>query len=114
MKTSLSQLKKMGRIGAAVVALSASMLVVAPATDAAAATARNGNCESGEFCYYWGAGKFGSVSDFSGTANFANYGTTQPTCYDFKGVGTGKGQCVKNNAGSVWNRLRPHGQGLFQ
>ena len=33
-----------------------------------------------------------------------DYGTTQPSCYEFKGAGNGKGMCVKNNAASVWNR----------
>jgi hypothetical protein len=33
-----------------------------------------------------------------------NYGTTEPSCFDFKGPGLGQGQCIKNNAESVWNR----------
>ncbi|MGH3242723.1 MAG: SpoIID/LytB domain-containing protein, partial [Spirillospora sp.] len=41
-------------------------------------------------------------SDFTGSV--ADYGTAQPSCYDFKGAGNGKGKCVKNNAASVWNR----------
>ena len=44
----------------------------------------------------------GSVSDFTGSV--ADYGTKQPSCYDFKGAGNGKGMCVKNDAASVWNR----------
>lgn len=66
------------------------------------ATARDGVCDPGEFCYYWGANQFGSVSDF--TMSVGNYGTTEPTCFDFKGPGPGQGQCIKNNAESVWNR----------
>jgi hypothetical protein len=77
-------------------------LVVAVAGTASAATPRNGVCEVGEFCLYWGPGLTGSVSDFNGS--ISNYGSTQPTCYDFKGPGTGQGQCVKNNAMSAWNR----------
>ena len=78
-------------------------LVLAGTTAPAhAATARNGGCASGEFCLYYYSGQGGSVSDF--TASVSNYGSTQPGCYDFKGVGTGKGQCVKNNAESVRNR----------
>ncbi|TDE27650.1 peptidase inhibitor family I36 protein, partial [Actinomadura sp. 6K520] len=68
----------------------------------ASAAARNGVCESGEFCYYYNSNNAGSVSDFTGS--IANYGTEQPSCYDFKGPGNGKGQCIKNEAASVWNR----------
>ncbi|MFB4308535.1 peptidase inhibitor family I36 protein [Actinomadura sp. GTD37] len=68
----------------------------------ASAAARNGVCDSGEFCYYYNSGNAGSISDFTGS--IADYGTTQPSCYDFKGTGNGKGVCVKNNAASVWNR----------
>jgi len=92
----------MGRLGVATVALAASLTVVAPVTEAAAATARNGSCESGEFCLYYLGNRTGSVSDFSGSV--VNYGSTQPSCYEFRGPGLGQGQCVKNNAWSVWNR----------
>ena len=68
----------------------------------ASAAARNGVCETGEFCYYYNSGNAGSVSDFTGSV--ANYGTTQPSCYDYKGTGAGKGLCIKNDAASVWNR----------
>lgn len=57
---------------------------------------------SGEFCYYYNSGQEGSISDFTGLEN--DYGATQPSCYEFKGEGSGKGVCVKNNAASVWNR----------
>ncbi|NUT41226.1 MAG: hypothetical protein HOV86_14665 [Thermoactinospora sp.] len=68
----------------------------------AAAAARNGVCDTGEFCYYFNSNNQGSISDFAGSV--ADYATTQPTCYDFKGPGAGKGQCIKNAAASVWNR----------
>ncbi|GAA4235285.1 hypothetical protein GCM10022254_42230 [Actinomadura meridiana] len=68
----------------------------------ASAASRNGKCESGEFCYYFNSGNKGSISDFTGSVG--DYGTTQPSCYDFKGAGNGKGKCVKNNAASVWNK----------
>lgn len=42
------------------------------------------------------------MSDF--TTSIPEYGNTQPTCYDFKGPGVGKGECVKNNAASAYNR----------
>ena len=74
----------------------------ATATTADAATARNGKCETGEFCLYFNSGEKGSVSDF--TTSISDYGAKQPSCYDFKGTGNGKGKCVKNNAASVWNR----------
>ncbi len=68
----------------------------------AAAASRDGICNSGEFCYYFNSGEAGSISDFTGSLD--DYGATQPTCYEFKGAGNGKGVCVKNNAASVWNR----------
>lgn len=74
-----------------------------PATPSYAAqpTPRNGICEKGEFCYYYNSNQTGSVSDFTGS--LGNYGTTQPSCYEFKGTGNGKGRCIKNDAASVWN-----------
>ena len=68
----------------------------------ASAAGRDGVCNSGEFCYYYNSGEEGSISDF--TDSLDDYGATQPTCYEFKGAGNGKGVCVKNNAASVWNR----------
>ena len=73
-------------------------IVAAPAE----AAARNGKCEAGEFCYYYNSGNKGSVSDFKGSV--ADYGAKQPSCYEFKGSGAGKGRCIKNDAASVWNR----------
>ncbi|SDP33759.1 SpoIID/LytB domain protein [Pedococcus dokdonensis] len=68
----------------------------------ASAADRDGQCQSGEFCYYYNSNEAGSVSDF--TDSLDDYGDTQPTCYEFKGAGNGQGVCVKNNAASVWNR----------
>ncbi|TDD79306.1 hypothetical protein E1293_23820 [Actinomadura darangshiensis] len=68
----------------------------------AAAAGRDGTCDGGEFCYYFNSDNKGSISDFTGSVD--SYGTTQPSCYEFKGDGSGKGQCIKNNAASVWNR----------
>jgi hypothetical protein len=68
----------------------------------ASAAPRDGHCNSGEFCYYFNSNQAGSVSDFADSLD--DYGTTQPSCYEFKGAGAGKGICVKNNAASVWNR----------
>jgi hypothetical protein len=89
--------KTLTRVG--IIAAAATMM--ATATPAFAAS-RDGVCDTGEFCYYFNSGEAGSISDFTGS--IADYGTTQPSCYDFKGAGNGKGVCVKNNAASVWNR----------
>ncbi|MEV8516048.1 peptidase inhibitor family I36 protein [Dactylosporangium sp. NPDC051484] len=88
-------------ITAVAMALALATPVVAVASPANAA-ARDGVCESGEFCYYYNSDEAGSVSDF--TTSVGDYGTTEPSCYDFKGPGNGNGICVKNNAASVWNR----------
>jgi murein DD-endopeptidase MepM/ murein hydrolase activator NlpD len=95
----MSTLTKVLTMTTAAIALGgAATALMAPAS----AATRNGTCESGEFCYYFNSNNQGSVSDFTGS--IADYGTTQPSCYDFKGAGNGKGKCVKNNAASVWNR----------
>ncbi|HEV7648611.1 MAG TPA: peptidase inhibitor family I36 protein [Actinophytocola sp.] len=86
----------MSAIGGSVV------MVAAVAGTASAATPRNGVCEVGEFCLYWGPDRTGSLSDFNGS--IPDYGSIQPTCYDFKGAGQGQGVCVKDKATSAWNR----------
>ncbi|MFU8873842.1 peptidase inhibitor family I36 protein [Micromonospora sp. SL4-19] len=70
--------------------------------DTGTSGARNGSCDSGEFCYYYNSDNQGSISDF--TTSVSDYGVSQPSCYDYKGTGSGQGQCIKNNAASVWNR----------
>ncbi len=88
---------------AGTLAVAASVLAgVTAVAGPASAAARDGACDNGEFCYYFNSGEAGSVSDF--TDSLDDYGATQPSCYEFKGAGTGKGVCVKNNAASVWNR----------
>jgi hypothetical protein len=79
-----------------VAAVATPVVVVSPAH----AASRDGRCGSGEFCYYYNSNEQGSVSDFKGSVD--DYRTTQPTCYEFKGRGRGRGLCVKNNAASVW------------
>jgi hypothetical protein len=91
--------KKLAYAGAAG-ALVGAALVAVPST--AQAAARDGVCQSGEFCLYFNSNQAGSVSDFGGS--ISDYGDSQPDCYEFKGAGNGKGLCVKNNAASVWNR----------
>jgi murein DD-endopeptidase MepM/ murein hydrolase activator NlpD len=90
--------KSLAVVGAA---LAVSTSILAAALPASAAT-RDGVCNSGEFCLYYNSNQEGSISDFTGSVE--DYGTEQPSCYDFKGAGAGKGLCVKNEAASVWNR----------
>jgi hypothetical protein len=92
-------IRKSLAVGGAALAMTTSLLSVA---SPALAASRDGVCDSGEFCYYYNSNEAGSVSDF--TASIDDYGTTQPSCYEFKGAGNGQGVCVKNNAASVWNR----------
>ncbi|MFD1146078.1 peptidase inhibitor family I36 protein [Saccharothrix hoggarensis] len=93
-------------VGAALAIAGSVALVMSSTGVATAATPRNGVCEVGEFCLYYGASKGGSLSDFNGS--IPNYGDSLPTCYVFTGAGTGRGECVKNNAGSAWNRTTAH------
>jgi murein DD-endopeptidase MepM/ murein hydrolase activator NlpD len=88
-------------VTAAVTLAAAAPLAVGTFSPASAA-ARDGVCDSGEFCYYYNSNNAGAISDF--TTSVGNYGTDQPDCYDFKGTLAGHGQCIKNNAASVWNR----------
>ena len=94
----MKRLTKVLSIVGLVGAVTAPVLVVSPAQ----AASRDGRCDSGEFCYYYNSNEAGSVSDFVGSMD--DYGATQPTCYEFKGRGNGRGLCVKNHAASVWNR----------
>ncbi|SEG97700.1 Peptidase inhibitor family I36, partial [Nonomuraea solani] len=93
-------MSKLTRILGATAAMALSGTVLATASPASAAE-RDGICQTGEFCYYFNSNQQGSLSDF--TSSVADYSTTQPTCYDFKGPGAGKGDCIKNAAASVWN-----------
>jgi len=93
--------KRTARLAAATAAMVVGGIALMPASPASAAS-RDGVCDDGEFCYYFNSDNQGSISDFTGSV--ADYGTTQPSCYDFKGAGAGQGQCVKNQAASVWNR----------
>lgn len=92
--------RRVGRLAAIVIVLLATSAV--GVSTPAHALERNGVCERGEFCYYYNSNNAGSVSDFF--SSVSNYGTRQPTCYEFKSAGNGKNQCIKNNAASVWNR----------
>jgi surface antigen len=91
--------RAMGAIGACMLAVTIGVIAM---SGPAVAAARDGVCDSGEFCYYYNTGHAGAISDHAGS--LADYGTTQPSCYDFKGSGAGSGDCIKNNAASAWNR----------
>ena len=103
---SMTHLKNRVAASAAVVltligSLLATTVTAAPAQ---AATARNGVCESGEFCYYYNSNNAGSISDHP-ASDLGNYGTDPASCYEFRTSGrNGYSQCIKNNAASVWNR----------
>src|SRR5690606_6672041 len=86
-------------LAAVAVGMTVASVASAPRAEAAG---RDGKCDKGEFCYFYNSNNKGSISDF--TESIDNYGTKQPSCYEFKGAGNGKGQCIKNNAASVWNR----------
>ena len=92
-------MKKTIAVAAAAAAIGAAL--VAPAPAAQAATARNGVCETGEFCLYYNSGNGGSLVDLANSQS--DYGTGAG-CVTFVSAGNGQGQCVKNNAASVWNR----------
>lgn len=74
---------------------------VASAPTAQAATAKNGVCEVGEFCLYYNSDNGGSLVDLANSQK--DYGTGAG-CIEFVSTGSGKGQCIKNNVASVWNR----------
>ncbi|MEV5570594.1 peptidase inhibitor family I36 protein [Spirillospora sp. NPDC052269] len=95
-------MRAFNKILAASAAVAALTGTVVAAASPAMAAGRNGVCDDGEFCLYFNSNQSGSVSDFTGSVS--DYGAKQPSCYDFKGAGNGKGLCVKNNAASVWNR----------
>ncbi|MFC5755007.1 hypothetical protein, partial [Actinomadura rugatobispora] len=78
--------KRTARLAAGVAATALGGTVFIPASPASAAN-RDGVCDNGEFCYYFNSDNQGSISDFTGSV--ADYGTTQPSCYDFKGAGNG-------------------------
>lgn len=68
----------------------------------AAADARDGTCNAGEFCLYYGEGQTGAVADF---VNSQRDYTESGSCITFRGAGkAGAGVCVQNHAKSVWNR----------
>ncbi len=89
--------------GALAMAASVVLPATAQAEVSAAAVARNGVCEAGEFCLYYYGGLRGSVSDFN--TRIPGYGPAQPTCYEFRTPGfAGYQSCVWHNAMSAWNR----------
>ncbi|MBD3784605.1 MAG: peptidoglycan DD-metalloendopeptidase family protein [Micrococcales bacterium] len=89
---------RLAATAAAVLGLALGLVATAPAANAAA---RNGSCESGEFCLYYNSGATGSLVDLVHSQR--DYGTG-PGCITFVSAGNGRGQCVKNNTAAVWNR----------
>ncbi len=90
-------MKRLAIMLAAGIAVIGVMVGQAPTATAAA---RNGVCEAGEFCLYFGDGSTGSLVDM--TNSQPDYGTGAG-CITFVN-GTQAGSCVKNRAGSTWNR----------
>ncbi|MFC7404837.1 peptidase inhibitor family I36 protein [Georgenia alba] len=95
--------RRLATPAAVLAALFGMVLAVFAAVPAQAAEARNGVCERGEFCLYYNSNQRGSVSDFN--TSIDDYGDSQPTCYEFRGPGNGRGNCVKNDSASAWNRM---------
>lgn len=83
---------------AATFAMVAAAIAIAPAASAAP---RDGSCQTGEFCLYYRTDHAGSKVDL--VSSTRDYGTGAG-CVKFVSSGAGKGQCVKNNTASVWNR----------
>lgn len=102
MTVRLPFLRRFVAAGAVTATLMTGALVTA--APAEAASARNGVCDNGEFCYSYNSGFTGSVSDFSGSVS--DLGSKQPSCYDFKSKAKGQHVCVKNHAAAVWNRTK--------
>lgn len=89
--------KRILRVLAATVAVAGVMVGMAPSATAAA---RDGNCQSGEFCLYYNDSSTGSLVDMINSQR--DYGTGS-SCIKFEN-GSQAGTCVKNRAGSFWNR----------
>jgi murein DD-endopeptidase MepM/ murein hydrolase activator NlpD len=92
--------RRRGLVALVVAALIDAATVITDTAPAQAATARNGVCETGEFCLYYNSDTSGSLSDFAGSVS--DY-TPSTGCYKFISAGAGQGQCVKNNAASAKN-----------
>ena len=91
------------RTKSALFALSSALLCSAVlAVPSAHAAARDGRCESGEFCLYFNSGQAGSMVDM--TNGHKDYGSATATCVKFITAGAGRNECVKNHAASAWNR----------
>jgi hypothetical protein len=91
-------LRRIAAATAAALGLAAALVTTAPT---ASATARDGVCETGEFCLYYNSDHLGSRVDLVNSQR--DYGSGAG-CITFVSAGAGQGQCVKNNTASVWNR----------
>ncbi len=100
MTTVARTLKKALYAGAAAALMGATFVGASAAP--ASAEPRDGTCNSGEFCLYYGEGQTGAVADFTNSKR--DY-TESGSCITFEGAGkAGNGVCVQNHAKSVWNR----------
>jgi biotin carboxyl carrier protein len=85
------------RFGVGLVAMLGVAAALVGTAPTASATARNGVCESGEFCLYYNSGNAGSRVDLVNSQR--DYGSGSG-CITFVSGGSGQGQCVKNNTAS--------------
>lgn len=98
--TAITSRSRAAMLAGAALVLSGATLV-GPAASSADAAPRNGVCEAGEVCFSYGAGQGGSRVDLVSSRRSYN---DSGGCVRFISAGAGKGACLKNNAGSVWNR----------
>ncbi|YAL83396.1 peptidoglycan DD-metalloendopeptidase family protein [Dermacoccaceae bacterium W4C1] len=84
-----------------ILALTASGLTGVATSTSAQAAERDGKCDAGEFCYNFNSDLKGAWSDHTG--DVPDLGSSQPSCYEFKGTGNGAETCVKNHAGGYKN-----------
>ena len=90
-------MKRLLSVLAAIIAVLGVTVGLAPT---ATAGARDGTCQAGEFCLYFNDTSTGSLSDMVNSQS--DYGTGAG-CVTFEN-GPQDGTCVKNRAGSAWNR----------
>ncbi|KAA0943139.1 peptidase inhibitor family I36 protein [Streptomyces apricus] len=86
--------KKIAAAGAVVAATLAGTVATSGSAQAAG---HNGVCEVDEMCMYWGGNLTGSFHDYF-------YSTSDFGSDVFLSAGSGKGERVKNNSASAYNR----------
>lgn len=93
----MSPLRKILASAGVVAVMLGASAAVAPT---ASAGVNDGRCDSGEVCLYDGTGRTGSMRDV--VNSWKDFGTGSG-CAKFV-TGAKRGQCLKNQVGSVWNR----------